>query len=89
MLFGHQVHIHTCIVSNKLIFYQPENSFRSAINLLLTNKTVYNKLEQCSYFWKNLCVVENLDKFGALKNEEVNTDDEDRTAWSGKLLNEN
>ena len=28
--------------------------------------------------------MENLDKFGALKSEEVNTNDEDRTSWSGK-----
>ena len=53
----------------------------------MTSKTILNKLEHCVHFWKHLCVSENLEKFNALKNEEVNKDDEDETlAFTGEKL---
>ena len=51
---------------------------RTNLNLLYSNKKVYSKLTDCTFFWKHLCELEGLDKMDCLKDEEVNTkEDED------------
>ena len=44
---------------------------RTNLNLLYSNKKVYSKLTDCTFFWKHLCELEGLDKMDCLKDEEV------------------
>jgi len=52
---------------------------RSALNLLVTSKSVHEKLQACAYFWKQLCKNEGFDKYNALAKH----DGDDILAWSG------
>ena len=60
----------------------------TAVNLLMTSKTVYSNLRGCIHFWKYLCKKERFDKFGALKKEEVNVEDVERLSWSGEKFHD-
>lgn len=46
---------------------------RTALNLVYLSKTVLAKLELCSFYWRHLATKDRLDKYGALKSEEVSS----------------
>ena len=62
---------------------------KTSLKMLYSNKKVYSKLVDCTFFWKHLCVLEGFDKVSSLSDEEVNKDDKDRVTWSGELLHSN
>ena len=46
---------------------------RTALNLVYLSKAVLAKLQLCSFYWRHLATKDGLDKYGALKSEEVSS----------------
>ena len=47
---------------------------RTALNLVYLSKAVLAKLQLCSFYWRHLATKDRLDKYGALKSEEVSSE---------------
>ena len=60
---------------------------KTGLNLLVSSKTVHDKLLPCVHFWKQMCKNEGFDKYNALKKD----DDEEskmRMTWSGNKFHD-
>ena len=60
---------------------------KSALNLLVTARSFFERLVPCVHFWKQMCKNEGFDKYNALKKED-DADTRQRMAWSGEKFHD-